>query len=546
MKFMESRIILYVIEDDPELRAVIKRILSPHYIDMVFFDNATEFLMNIPENDNALLLIDYNLKDMSGKDLVLNLQASNRKIPFLIITGYSEQKIAIELMKLGAYDFVIKDYNLVSMLPSVIKSSIDRFKTELKLNETENEILKNEQKYRTIIENASDGIFIFDAPGNCIDVNQTGCLMLGYTIDEMLRKHITELIPEEDLKEILSEIIYTEDEIPKLKKTYIKERRMKRKDGSYFFVEVSTKVMSSYTIGIVRDITLRKMNEELLANINKELERLVSERTSQLEITMNELRAEIDVRKRIESELIKAKDEINKAYEAEKHLNQLKTSFISMISHEYRTPLTIINTSSYLLEKSLSSIQLDKGKQHLDKIQSSVKSMTRLLENVLIIDKIERTKGNVYMESFDIDKLVARIVSDLNGNGSRIEFSNMCGTSKIVSNITLFTYILQNLLSNSIKYSGGTDKVIVNLDCKQGLIILTIVDTGIGIPPEEINNELFEPFHRAHNTSTISGTGLGLAIVRKSIDCLEGNIKIDSVLGSGTKVTVEIPLKNGK
>lgn len=543
MKFMESRIVLYVIEDDPEFQTIIRRILSPHYIEMVFYDNATDFLKNIPEDDNALLLIDYNLKDMSGKELVLNLQASNKKIPFLIITGYSEQKIAIELMKLGAYDFVIKDYNLVSMLPSVIKSSIDRFRTELKLNETENEILKNEQKYRTIIENASDGIFIFDAPGNCIDVNQTGCSMLGYTIDEMLRKHITELIPEEDLKEILSEIIYTEDEIPKLKKTYIKERRMKRKDGSYFFVEVSTKVMSSYTIGIVRDITLRKMNEELLANINKELERLVSERTSQLEQTMNELRTEIEVRKRIESELIKAKDEINKAYEVEKHLNQLKTRFISMISHEYRTPLTIINTSSYLLEKSLTNIQLDKGKLHLDKIQSSVKSMTRLLENVLIIDKIERMKGNVYLESFDIDKLVAGIVSDLNGNGSRIEFNNMCGTSKIVSNITLFTYILQNLLSNSIKYSEGTDKVIVNLDCKQGLIILTIEDTGIGIPPEEINNELFEPFHRANNTSTISGTGLGLAIVRKSIECLEGNIKIDSILGSGTKVIVEIPQK---
>jgi signal transduction histidine kinase len=283
------------------------------------------------------------------------------------------------------------------------------------------------------------------------------------------------------------------------------------------------------------------MNEELIANINKELERLVSERTFQLEQTMSELRNEIDIRKRIETELINAKDEINKAYEVEKQLNLLKTRFINMISHEYRTPLTIINTSSYLLEKSLAELETDIGKLHLDKIQSSVKSMTKLLENVLILDKIEKMKGNVYQEAFDFDMLIEKTIKDLKIDISRIEYANLTSSSNIVSNISLMIHILQNLLSNSIKFSNDTDIVKVCLDSRAGLIVLTIEDSGIGIPPEEINTDLFEPFHRAQNTSTISGTGLGLAIVRKCIDCLEGKILIESVLGTGTKITIELP-----
>lgn len=542
MDNIESKIVLYVIEDDPEFQEIVRRILVPHSIEMEFYDTATDFLNHLPNENSALLLIDYYLPDMTGKDLVLNLQNAGKKYPFLIITGYTEQKTAIELMKLGAYDFIIKDFNLVSLLPSIIKSSIDRFATELKLKESEKENIKNELKYRTIIENASDGIFIFDAPGNCIEVNTTGCSMLGYTKEEMLSKHITELIPQEDLKEILKEIVYTESEIPKMKSSYIKERRMKRKDGSYFFVEVSTKVMSNYTIGVVRNITLRKMNEELIGNINKELERLVSERTSQLEQTMNELRGEIEIRKRIESELIKAKDEINRAYEVEKQLNYLKTRFINMISHEYRTPLTIINTSSYLLEKSLENFQMDKGKHHLEKIQASVKSMTQLLENVLTIDKIERMKGNVYKESFDIEALIATITKDLGVDSSRIEYINKSPVKSIESNISLFTYILYHLLSNSVKFSGASDIVKITVETKAGFVVINVEDTGIGIPENEIGSGLFEPFHRAQNTGTISGTGLGLAIVHKAVDCLEGFLKIESKVGIGTKVTVEIPL----
>ncbi len=536
-------IVLYVIEDDPEFQEIISRILAPYSITMNFYSTATDFLDNLPDENSALLLIDYYLPDMTGQDLIIKLTDAGKKYPFLIITGYSEQKIAIELMKLGAYDFILKDFNLVSLLPSVVKSAIDRFVTELKLKETINENIRNEEKHRTIIENASDGIFMFDAPGNCIDVNATGCNMLGYTKEEMLKKHITELIPEEDLKDVIKEIVYTESDFMKMKSTYIKERRMKRKDGSYFFVEVSTKIMSNYTIGIVRDITLRKMNEELIGNINKELERLVSERTSQLEQTMNELRGEIDIRRRIESELIKAKDEINKAYEVEKQLNHLKTRFINMISHEYRTPLTIINTSTYLLEKSLENFHMEKGKLHLNKIQASVRSMTQLLENVLTIDKIEKMKGNVYKESFDIDVLVSNIMKELGSESNRVDYKVESNNKTIISNISLFTYILQHLLSNALKFSGQSDKVSLKLGSGNGSSITILVeDTGIGIPEEEIGEVLFEPFHRGQNIGTVSGTGLGLAIVSNAVSCLGGELKIDSKLGSGTKVFVEIPL----
>jgi len=533
---------LAVIEDDPECREIIRRIMSNTPFEMLFYENARSFLAQSATIDEALLLIDYNLPDMTAKDLLGELHVLRNDLPFIVMTAFPDPKAAVEMMKMGAYDYIIKENNLVDILPGIINSSVDRYFSDKRHRAAEIELKRNEQNFRSIIENASDGIFIFDGPGRCIDVNETGCSMLGYTKTEMMKKHITELIPDEDLTEIIKEIIYTENDQFRNKDSYIKERRMKKKDGSYFYVEVSTKVMSNYTIGLVRDITLRKKNEELVSNINKELEKLVFDRTSQLEQTMNELRGEIEVRKRMESELIKAKDEINKAYEVERQLNFLKTRFINMISHEYRTPLTIINTSTYLLDKTLENNQLEKSRIHLDKIQIAVRTMTKLLEDVLTIDQIEKNKGKVYLEEFDAVNLTNRIFEEMNFDRELIDFTYEPDILPVRSNISLFTYIMQNLLSNSIKFSNKKEKVRLSIDVHDRQCKIRFEDKGIGIPTDENNLKLFEPFHRGNNVNTTSGTGLGLTIVKKAVESLNGSIRINSIMNEGTTVVVEFPV----
>lgn len=241
-----------------------------------------------------------------------------------------------------------------------------------------------------------------------------------------------------------------------------------------------------------------------------------------------------------------AEEETQKALEREKELSELKSRFVSMTSHEFRTPLSTIMLSAGLLEKYSQGWDEERKNKHLHRIQASVKHMTELLEGVLILGKAEADKLEFQPVPLNVEKLCHDLLEEIQLNASphhAIVFSNQYQHTQINSDERLLRQILTNLLSNAIKYSPQGGTVRLELAWQSENIVFRIQDEGIGIPVED-QKRLFESFHRASNVGQISGTGLGLAIAKRCVNLHGGQITVQSELGVGTTFTVTLPLNN--
>ncbi|MBD2292180.1 PAS domain S-box protein [Anabaena sphaerica FACHB-251] len=248
--------------------------------------------------------------------------------------------------------------------------------------------------------------------------------------------------------------------------------------------------------------------------------------------------ADITSRKQLEQEL-------RVALEKEKELNELKSRFISMTSHEFRTPLSTILSSSELLEHYRYRWTQEKQLTHLRRIQTAVHRMTEMLDDILVSGKAEAGKLEYRPLLLDLVKYCRQLVEEVRvnlRNKHLISFSSEYESIFCYMDDKLLGHILCNLLSNAIKYSANDSLVKFTLACECELAVFEIQDQGIGIPEEDLPH-LFESFHRARNVGNILGTGLGLAIVKKCVDIYQGEITVTSKIGIGTKFTVKIPLK---
>ena len=239
-------------------------------------------------------------------------------------------------------------------------------------------------------------------------------------------------------------------------------------------------------------------------------------------------------------------EELKAALHKEKELNELKSRFVAMTSHEFRTPLSTILSSSELLEHYRHKWTEEKQLLHMHRIQTAVKHMTEMLNNVLVIGKAEAGKLDFIPVPFDLVKYCHYLVEELQlnvNNQHAISFIRQDDSMPCCMDEKLLEHILSNLLSNAIKYSPTGSTVRFSLTLKDGLAVFTIQDQGIGIPPEDLPH-LFESFHRATNVGNIQGTGLGLAIVKKCVDTHNGEIAVKSEVGVGTIFIVTLPLNS--
>ncbi len=247
---------------------------------------------------------------------------------------------------------------------------------------------------------------------------------------------------------------------------------------------------------------------------------------------------DITERKRVETD-------IRNALEKEKELGELKSRFVTMASHEFRTPLATILSSSELLEYYSHKWSEDKKLKHQQRIQSSVKHMTGLLDDVLLIGKAEAGKLEFQPKLLDIVQLCRDLVEEVQVT-TQSHVINFCTQEQLdkidgLIDEKLLRHIITNLLTNAVKYSPQGKEVSFNLSCDRTSAIFSIQDGGIGISPED-QQQLFESFHRGKNVSNIPGTGLGLAIVKKSVDLHGGTITVQSQLEVGTTFLVTLPL----
>ena len=314
-----------------------------------------------------------------------------------------------------------------------------------------------------------------------------------------------------------------------------------RKSGQTFpfRLAVSEVILNDRIIftGIVHDLTEIKKVEQALRESNENLENKVEERTNELEAVVNKL---LFTNKQLEFSRKKLEESLQK----EKELNELKSRFVSMASHEFRTPLSTVMSSASIISKYKNEDQDDKRLKHVDRIKSAVNNLTGILNDFLSLSKLEENKVEVKKNDIEFEALCASIEADLANmfkEGQRIAHENINVVRVFKTDERILKNILFNLISNAIKYSPVNSTIQCRAEIVDKQLKLSIKDQGIGIPENE-QKYLFERFFRASNVENVQGTGLGLNIVKRYVELLNGGITFESKQGFGTTfhITIEI------
>lgn len=546
-------------------------------------------------------------------------------------------------------------FTLVALLTSWLNTA--RMQVEEKLRQSE-------QQSRATFNQAAVGIAHVAKNGQWLRVNQKLCDIIGYTSEELLERSFQDITHPEDLD---ADIGYVRQVLASEIQTYSMEKRYIHKNGSLVWINLTVSLVRKedgepdYFISVIEDIRERKQAEAEIRQLTENLERRVSDRTTELSIANEQLRGEIRERQQAqeamrESEeryrqvveccpepifihtdgeivlvnsaavklygatspekligrrvidlahpecreivkeqmrqlteegkqtelseqkllrfdgtvidvevaaipftyqqrlaaLVVARDisdrqlvmsELRKTLEKERELSEFQSRIITTLSHEYRTPLTTIQSSAELLENYSYKWTEEKKLTHLHRIQTSTKHMTNLVSDALLIGKAEANKLEFNPLPLDVEQFCRELVEEMDPDGmslTTITFSSQGDSNDAYLDEKLLRQILTNLLSNAIKYSPQGGIVQFDLECRDGVVRFSIQDEGIGIPAAD-QKRLFESFHRASNVGTLPGTGLGLSIVKKCVDLHGGQIAVESAVNVGTTFTVTLP-----
>jgi len=392
------------------------------------------------------------------------------------------------------------------------------------------------RQFEALFNNAIIGIVLTNQAGEIMLVNQFAEDQFGYTGKELVGKPVELLIPHKfrGRHEGHRQNFYHHPQTRMMGEG--RDLYALRKDGTEFPAEVSLSHYEfegkNYVIALIVDITLRKKGEESIQRQNEELEKLVNERTCMLQDAYLALE--------------KSDAELKLAYEKEKELGEMKSRFVSMASHEFRTPLSTILSSISLVKRYGRTSEIDNQERHIAKIQNAVKNLNSILEDFLSLGKLEEGLVMANLERLgkhiflaDIEEILQEM-NQASGKDQQMEFSHSLKNEFFIVDRKLLRNILNNLVSNAIKYSS--EKSVITTHCcdESGDLQISVQDKGIGISEEE-QEHLFERFFRANNVAGIQGTGLGLHIVRRYLDLMDGRITLNSKLNEGTTFTIFIP-----
>lgn len=379
---------------------------------------------------------------------------------------------------------------------------------------------------------ATEGILVSDETGTITQANPSAEKLFGYGKGELTGQKIEILIPRKlSEKHLESRTKFQQHPHPRSMGQGMELHGLK-KDGNEFPVEISLSPYSTpegrFVIAFIIDISIRKQAEDKLKNYSVELERQVKNRTLILEEAVDELQ--------------KTKEDLRQALEKEKDLNELKSRFVSMASHEFRTPLTTMLSSLSLVTKYGEQKDTENQLKHVGKIKTSINNLTDILNDFLSVSKLEEGKIENLPEGINLKNFINEIISDMLGmaqNNQQITLS-YSGNEYVVLDKKLVKNILFNLISNALKFSpnGGTVEVIVKV--QNSSLRISVKDSGIGIPKED-QEHLFERFFRGNNATHIQGTGLGLAIVARYAELMNASLDFESKENKGTTFTIIIP-----
>ncbi|MBD1430759.1 PAS domain-containing sensor histidine kinase [Sphingobacterium litopenaei] len=377
-----------------------------------------------------------------------------------------------------------------------------------------------------IIETAIDGIITIDSKGHVESINPAALQLFGYSAEEVIGNNISMLMPEPDKSRHDSYIANYKNTGHRKIIGIGREVLGLKKDGTTFpfrlaVSEVFYKDKSIFT-GFIHDLTKEKAAEDRLLQHTLELEETVRHRTKDLISLV--------------SELERAKADVSNSLEKEKELNQLKSRFVSMASHEFRTPLSSVNLSASLIDKYVEQERLDSVAKHTNRIKGAVQLLNNILNDFLSLEKLEAGVVVVNQQTINVVHLGEEITGEMQmicKKNQHIVYQHTGAHAEFDLDAHLLKSSIINLISNAIKYSGEDTFIEFTTEITDDICTIVIKDNGIGIPEEDQKN-LFEPFFRAHNTGNIPGTGLGLNIVKRYVALMNGELEYWSALNQGT------------
>ncbi len=397
-------------------------------------------------------------------------------------------------------------------------------------------------RLNAIIETAIDGIITIDDKGIVETINKSAANMFEYEPKEVIGNNVSMLMPNpyHDEHDAYLEN-YNRTREPRIIGIG-REVKGKRSSGEIFPLRlaVSEVILNDRVIftGVVHDLSDLKEVELELKKTNENLEDIVEKRTNELETVVNKL---LSTNKQLE----KSQNELKKALDKEKELNELKSRFVSMASHEFRTPLSTVMSSASIISKYRKEEEDPKRIKHVDRIKSAVNNLTGILNDFLSLSKLEENKVDLKLDLIDFNQLCELTSDELKSilkSGQKIDHQCVGKVKLVRTDERILKNILFNLMSNAIKYSPENATIYCVTSFEHNHLKIEIKDEGIGIPKNE-QKHLFDRFFRASNVENIQGTGLGLNIVKRYIDLLNGRISFTSEEGEGSCFVIEIPIK---
>jgi PAS domain S-box-containing protein len=367
--------------------------------------------------------------------------------------------------------------------------------------QAERGLKESEQRFDLLVEHIKDyAIFMIDPKGNVMTWNEGAEQIKGYKAAEVLGKPISIFYSDEDnARGEPEENLRIAAKLGSYECVGVR----KRKDGTLFHADVVYTCMRSHRQDIIGYVKITR---------------------------------DISEQRRVE-------EEMRQSLQKEKELNQMKSRFVTLASHEFNTPLSVILSSTSLLEKYNGDEMGAKRFHHIQRIKNNVKNLRQIMGDFLSLEKLEAGVVSNCPEEVDLVALVGEAIQDMEGSlkaGQAIKL-DILGDARIAFlDENLLRNILNNLLSNAVKYSPEQSRIILRLRIEPDAVHFDVADKGIGIPQEE-QAHLFERFFRAANTGSIPGTGLGLSIVKKYLDLMGGSITVSSEPLQGTTFSVTLP-----
>ncbi|MEM9541654.1 MAG: ATP-binding protein [Cyanobacteria bacterium P01_E01_bin.42] len=522
---------LLIIDDCVEDRAIYRQYLlkDPHQsYRIVETDSAEEGLVLCQNQTFDLILLDLQLPQMDGWEFLDELRRQGNALPVIILTGHGSEAIAVKAMKKGARDYLAKAHLKPDILQLTIRNTLERSRLEKQLQKTQ-------ERQRSIAMMALRIRQSLDLK----QILQTAVM----EVQNLLECDYAAIYQFAWNEGVSDEFASREGQQNSKKFCY----RSKQIDRFTLICEAEFKPRSEKNQNIIESET----NLEIPITLNtydrlKQWGFLLIHHTSQKrqwQIEEIETLHQVSVQLALAIQQAELLEKTRVALKEEQKLNAFKSKIVTTVSHEYRTPLATILAAAATLKQHGKVLKPEKREHFLQLIENKARHMSRLVDDILCIDRLKRKKVEFKPVSIELMPFFVNLIQehqektsdlcelDLSFSGNLKNFRGDRGTIE---------QIFDNLISNAIKYSPDGGKIELSIAGKDNEVIFSLRDRGIGIPPEE-QNAVFQSFRRGSNVDTIPGTGLGLSIAKTQIELHYGEISLKSQLGRGTEVMVMLP-----